>query len=202
MKDGVITGKKGQTQELLGYGKTAIKRAIIVGLGKEDDSVSAALRHIAGQLGRHLQEKKEARMTIALPETILEKITAREAGQSIVEGLAMGIYDFDGYQKKKAETKKEKTQISELVLKVLDKELVSEIDKGLSQGLAIAEGVNTARDLGNTPANILTPKEIVDRAKDLEKKYKSLSIEILDAKKAKKLGMNAFLGVAQGSAQE
>jgi leucyl aminopeptidase len=60
--------------------------------------------------------------------------------------------------------------------------------------------VTLARDLVNEPPNVLFPDEFARRAQALKKS--GLSVEVLDAKQMRKLGMNALLGVAQGSRRE
>jgi leucyl aminopeptidase len=62
---------------------------------------------------------------------------------------------------------------------------------------ALEEGTFFARDLVSEPGNILHPDEYAKRINSL-KKF-GLKINIYDAKKLKKLGMNALLGVGQGS---
>ena len=62
---------------------------------------------------------------------------------------------------------------------------------------ALEEGSFYARDLVSEPGNILHPDEYAKRLSSL-KKY-GLKINIYDDKKLKKLGMNALLGVGQGS---
>ena len=62
---------------------------------------------------------------------------------------------------------------------------------------ALEDGSFFARDLVSEPGNILHPDEYVKRIKTL-KKF-GLKINIYDEKKLKKLGMNALLGVGQGS---
>ena len=62
---------------------------------------------------------------------------------------------------------------------------------------ALEEGTFFARDLVSEPGNILHPDEYAKRINSL-KKY-GLKINIYDEKKLKKLGMNALLGVGQGS---
>jgi leucyl aminopeptidase len=57
-----------------------------------------------------------------------------------------------------------------------------------------------ARDLVNEPANILFPEEFARRATGLRKL--GVAVEVLDVPAMKKLGMNALLGVGQGSAHE
>src|SRR5665811_2399743 len=65
---------------------------------------------------------------------------------------------------------------------------------------AISDGVLLARDLVNEPANVLYPEEFARRTLVLKKA--GVAVEVLDLKAMKKLGMNALLGVGQGSARE
>ena len=62
---------------------------------------------------------------------------------------------------------------------------------------ALERGTFTTRDLVSEPGNILHPDEYAKRLSNL-KKY-GLKVNIYDEKKLKKLGMNALLGVGQGS---
>jgi leucyl aminopeptidase len=62
---------------------------------------------------------------------------------------------------------------------------------------ALEEGTFFARDLVSEPGNILHPDEYAKRLNSLKKH--GLKINIYDEKKLKKLGMNALLGVGQGS---
>jgi len=62
---------------------------------------------------------------------------------------------------------------------------------------AILDGVNFAKDLVSEPGNILHPDEYVERIKKL--KNIGLKIKIYEKKELKKMGMNALLGVGQGS---
>ena len=62
---------------------------------------------------------------------------------------------------------------------------------------ALEEGTFFARDLVSEPGNILHPDEYAKRINSL-KKF-GLKINIYDEKKLSKLGMNALLGVGQGS---
>lgn len=70
--------------------------------------------------------------------------------------------------------------------------------RALAQGLAIAEGVKMAKDLGNLPGNVCTPTYLGKQAKQLAKDY-GFKVDVLNRTQIEKLGMGAFLGVAQGS---
>ena len=90
--------------------------------------------------------------------------------------------------------------------KLLEKRRVSIIvsQKGLALtesakiGEAIASAVNRAKMLGNLPANICTPSYLADEAKKLSA-LKNVVVKIHDEKAIRRIGMNAFLAVAQGS---
>src|SRR3546814_21046544 len=69
----------------------------------------------------------------------------------------------------------------------------------LAQGVAIAEGVEFARGLGNLPANICNPAYIAEQ----ERKFAAdngAESEILDEKQMEALGTGSLLAVARGSA--
>ena len=72
------------------------------------------------------------------------------------------------------------------------------VQAGLARGEAIAHGVRVARECANRPANHATPTFLADQAKQLGKQF-GFKVEVLDRKAVEKLGMGAFLAVAQGS---
>ncbi len=73
-----------------------------------------------------------------------------------------------------------------------------DVAAGLQRGAAIAAGVTLARELANRPGNFCTPTFLADQAKKMVKSH-GLKVEVLDRKAVEKLGMGAFLAVAQGS---
>jgi leucyl aminopeptidase len=105
-----------------------------------------------------------------------------------LHGIKLKSYEFNIYK-----SKKNKKNISI--------NLVGSKNKITSQSQlrfkAIEEGSFFARDLVSEPGNVLHPDEYARRINSL-KKF-GLKINIYDEKKLKKLGMNALLGVGQGS---
>ena len=67
--------------------------------------------------------------------------------------------------------------------------------------IAIANGLNKARILGDTPPNICNPTFLAKEAKKLEKLNKNLKVEVLDEKQMRTLKMGSLLSVSQGSTQ-
>jgi leucyl aminopeptidase len=72
----------------------------------------------------------------------------------------------------------------------------------LKAGNSIANGINTAKDLGNLPGNVCTPTYLADTATKLAAKHKSLTTKILTEKQMEKLGMGSLLSVSAGSKEE
>ena len=105
-----------------------------------------------------------------------------------LHGIKLKSYEFNIYK-----SKKNKKLVSINVIGSRNK--VSPQDQ--LRFKALEEGTFFARDLVSEPGNILHPDEYAKRINSL-KKY-GLKINIYDEKKLKKLGMNALLGVGQGS---
>ena len=105
-----------------------------------------------------------------------------------LHGLTLKSYEFNIYK-----SKKNKKHVSINVIgknnKLSSKEYL--------RFKALEEGSFFARDLVSEPGNVLHPDEYAKRI-SLLKKF-GLRINIYDEKKLKKLGMNALLGVGQGS---
>ncbi|MFM9914544.1 MAG: leucyl aminopeptidase [Rhizobacter sp.] len=83
---------------------------------------------------------------------------------------------------------------------VCGKAQARDVAAGLQRGAAIAAGVTLARECANRPGNFCTPTHLGEQAKRLAKEH-GLKVEVLDRKAVEKLGMGAFLAVAQGSAE-
>jgi leucyl aminopeptidase len=69
---------------------------------------------------------------------------------------------------------------------------------GLKRGAAVVAGVTLAREVANRPGNHCTPTQLAEHAEELARSMK-LKAEVLGRKEIEKLGMGAFLAVAQGS---
>ncbi|WP_435095673.1 leucyl aminopeptidase [Candidatus Pelagibacter bacterium nBUS_27] len=105
-----------------------------------------------------------------------------------LHGLKLKSYEFMIYK-----SKKDKKFVTINVIG--NKNKISSKDQ--LKFKALEEGIFFARDLVSEPGNILHPDEYAKRINSL-KKF-GLKINIYDKKKLKKLGMNALLGVGQGS---
>ena len=74
-----------------------------------------------------------------------------------------------------------------------------EFAEAVRHGLAIAEGMALARDLGNLPGNICNPLYLADTARQLGAMF-NFDVEVLEREQMRSLGMGAALAVGQASA--
>ena len=105
-----------------------------------------------------------------------------------LHGLKLKSYEFKIYK-----SKKEKKLFLVNIIGRINKLTL----KNKLKFKALEEGTFFARDLVSEPGNILHPDEYAKRISSL-KKF-GLKINVYDNKQLKKLGMNALLGVGQGS---
>ena len=105
-----------------------------------------------------------------------------------LHGLKLKSYEFKKYKSKK--------DTRSIIINVFGNKNKLSTSNQL-KFKSLEDGTFYARDLVSEPGNVLHPDEYAKRLKSL-KKY-GLKINIYDEKKLKKLGMNALLGVGQGS---
>ncbi|MCI3930154.1 leucyl aminopeptidase [Streptomyces sp. AN091965] len=175
---------------------------LAVGLGtvpEKDQAYDAeVLRRAAGVAARTLAGSKKA--AFALP---LE--SAADAG-AIGEGALLGAYAFDAYKgtadakdaKAKKGAKDTKGPLAEAALlggKPRDKAYKAAVERAL----AVAEELNRARDLINTPPNDLYPEAFAAVAQAAGKEH-GIKVQVLDEKALAKGGYGGILGVGAGSA--
>lgn len=74
--------------------------------------------------------------------------------------------------------------------------------QGLSEGQAVAKGIQLAKHLADLPSNHCTPTVLAEQALDLAKRSDgALTVEVLDEQQIQALGMGCLMAVSQGSAQ-
>jgi len=189
---GELTGKSLETTLLYYPQGLAAQRLLIVGAGKKDKFGTAELRRLAAAAVRALKSRQVRRIAFLVREN--DRSVA--AAQAVVEGMILANFDSDKYKT----DKKPGTEITALSLAGWEESSRAEADTGLARGRVIAESQNFARELGNEPSNLLTPRMLADRASAMAREA-GLAIEVLDEKKMEELKMGALLSVAQGSVE-
>ncbi len=72
-------------------------------------------------------------------------------------------------------------------------------NKLIDNNLVIANAIKTAKDLGNMPPNICTPKYFAEESTKLANKYSNLKCTVFSHEQLEDMGMGAFVSVSQGS---
>ena len=165
---------------------------ILVGLGSRQTLDSNVLRKAGGCLVAAAFKTKTRRLSLVLPPRLGSALPAGAALAALVDGLALGSFDFTGF-KGAAHGSQAKPPALDLSL-VVDPALRSIA----ADQLAINQGVATARTLAATPPNVAHPAMIAKHCQALARQT-GLTCHILSASQAKQRGMGGLVAVGQGS---
>ena len=195
LRGGDITGKAGTTLLLHKLPNVLAERVLLVGLGAAGEQTEKIYRDAVSASIKTLREGGAADATLYLLEL---PIAARDIRWNVAQATIVAhdvLYRFERMKSKPTEVKR---PLKKIGLAVTDPSLTKAAKAGLTQGLAIAQGMTLAKNLGNTPSNICTPEYLAAQAKALAKTY-GFKCDALDEKACEKLGMGSFLSVGKGS---
>jgi leucyl aminopeptidase len=187
-------GQAGQSLELVAPAGVKASRIVLAGLGKPEAFDSAAAERLAASVLARLLLSGEETLSFAIDPPKKGKIGGADLAVHLAFGAMLRSYRFDHYRKVKDD---EKPTIGKIVIRTADAAAAKKAWPALS---AVADGIFWARDLVNEPANVLYPDEFAKRTQSL-KKF-GVKVETFGVPAMRKLGMNALLGVGQGSAHE
>jgi len=117
----------------------------------------------------------------------------RDSWSAVASGAVSGTYRATAIYGRVRDTEAMERSVDEVLV------LGAEQD-ALDEGAVIGEGLAFGRDLANRSANDLYPERMAEVARELESD--GCSVEILEPKEMKRLGMGLLLGVGQGAAHE
>ena len=183
-------GKPNHVSHFYTAGRIPAKRVLVVGLGKRADLDMEGVRRATASA---LRRARELGAKIVSAELMGERLTPRARAQAMAEGAILGTYAFERHKKEKSNR-----IVDELRVVDADRRRRSQVQEGLSRGEVFAAAACYARDLVNEPANLVTPGYLAKAAGDIAREGK-LKLTVYDRAECQKLGMGAYLGVAQGS---
>ncbi|TCK05641.1 leucyl aminopeptidase [Marinobacterium mangrovicola] len=196
VENGDITGKAGELITLFKLPGLKARRVMVLGLGKADERKDRHYRKLATALTGGLKKAGVASAVISLDGLASDQDDTYRQTRQLVEWITAELYQYDATKSKKADPiKLEKVA---LVLSEDDTELG---EGALLDGVSIANGVNSAREVANLPGNICTPSYLAERAIALAETYESIEVEVLDEAQMEELGMGSLLSVGRGSAE-
>jgi leucyl aminopeptidase len=186
-------GKRAATLDIVAPTGLKVSRLVVVGVGKVRDLKARDFAKLGGvAMGKVPKSAEQATIIADLPGGAPKPDLLAE----LALGMRLRAYSFDRYKTRRKEGE-EKPAVVEVTIAAAN---IAPVRKAYAAREAVANGVDFARDLINEPANVLFPVEFAERALTLKKL--GVAVEVLDVAAMKKLGMNALLGVAQGSEHE
>ncbi|HEX6734901.1 MAG TPA: leucyl aminopeptidase [Azonexus sp.] len=197
VRRGDMEGKAGTTLLLHNVPGTLCDRVLLVGLGKEKDFREKEFGQAIRTAVKTLNETGAFDASIFLTELAVKK---RDVAWRIRQTAIVALdatYRFDQFKSKKEEVRR---PLRKLTLGVERRNELAQAEEALAQGLAIAEGMALAKDLGNLPPNVCNPAYLATRAQAMAGEL-GLHCEILDRAAMEQLGMNSLLSVANGAHQ-
>jgi len=185
-------GKNATTLDIVAPAGLAVDRLVIVGAGKVRALKESDFVKLGGvAMGKIPSAAADATIIADLPGGGVKPDRAAD----LALGVRLRTYAFDRYKTKPKEDESPKE-----IRVAIAVASVAAAEKAYGSRAAVADGVTLARDLVNEPANVLYPEEFAHRVLGLKKL--GVSVEVLDVPAMRKLGMNALLGVGQGSEHE
>jgi leucyl aminopeptidase len=115
--------------------------------------------------------------------------------EAISEGLTLADFDAGRYKSGAGEAV---ALDASIVVPASLAEGASALSAAAARGRQVGHCVNLARDLVNEPGNILPPRVLADRARDLVSGT-SLALDVLDERAVEALGMGLLSAVGRGS---
>ncbi|MBS3916808.1 MAG: leucyl aminopeptidase [Sulfuritalea sp.] len=196
LRRGDMEGKTGTALLMHGTPGIAAERVLLVGLGQEAEFGEKTYRDAIAAAVKALKNTGSKDILITLSELpVARRNTAWMVRQGVMATHDV-LYRADQLKSKKDD---DKPSLEAIAFSVPGKDARS-ANAALTQGEAIAQGMNLTRHLGDLPANICTPTHLAKQAQKLAKEFK-LKCEVLDRARMEKLGMGSLLSVAQGAHQ-
>ncbi len=195
IEDGEIKGSAGETTLIHTLGKIKPSRVLVAGVGPQDKFDAQIVRRVSAEVVRFLRRKGISSAATIAHGAGTGGLDPQLSGQAVAEGAHLGLYKFGVYLTKSGESTNE---FEKLTVVELDKDRAKSIEVGVKLGCTIARASITARNMVNEPANHMTPSRMAEAAQEVATNQ-GLKIEIMDNAQMKKMGMGAFMGVAQGT---
>ncbi len=197
IRRGDCSGKLEQTLLLQHVPHIPATRILLVGCGKERDFDEAAFIKAMKSALTALHHTGASDAICCLTELVVKGRDLNWVLRQAALIAQNSLYRFDAF---KSTTDARRRSLKKMVFTLPNRKNIGAAEQSLQEGLAISHGMTLAKNLGNTPSNVCTPSYLADQATLLAENHSRLSVQILEEKELKTLGMGSFLSVAQASA--
>ena len=201
IRRGDMEGKSGSTLLLHNVPGTLCDRVLLIGLGKEKEFREKEYCDAIRSAVKTLNETGSFDGTLFLTETAVKKRSVAWRIRQATIVAQETVYRFDQFKSKKDEVRR---PLRKLTFAVERRNELAPAEEALAQGLAIADGMALAKNLGNLPGNVCTPTYLAESAQKIAQEYAAdgaVECQILERADMEALGMGSLLSVAKGSHQ-
>ena len=167
---------------------------VAVGVGERANLTTASLRTAAAALARAVPKRVHVATTLVDAGAAADGVDTRAGAQAVVEGLVLAAHRYVEHR-----TDKTVPALEQVTLLVAADD-VRAADAGAQRGLVIADAVNRARDLANTPPAHLNARDLADLARELGSQA-GLQVEVFDEHAMAEMGLGGMLNVNKGSVE-
>ncbi|HHI81089.1 MAG TPA: leucyl aminopeptidase [Planctomycetes bacterium] len=190
---GDIPAKFQGSRLLYPSGRSMSKRLLLLCAGESKKLDNERLRRLAGVAANKGIALKATSLLLHPSERVCKGRDGTQLGLALGEGLQMGAYRYQPPSKEKAKPVSLRDAGVLCPEKGAPKGLTAAVSRGAKRGAAVC----FARDLGNKPGNLLTPRKLAAEAKKLA--GGKIRFKALDEKQMAEKKMGAILAVSQGS---
>ncbi|MFK3738631.1 leucyl aminopeptidase [Massilia sp. TN1-12] len=193
VKSGDISGKPGSTLLLRGVAGVSAARVLLVGMGADDVATEKTLSTAVSATLKVFASLGAQDAIIAFP---LENVKGRDVAwgvRAIVVAANEAEFRTDGQK-----SKKDPVVAGVRKLAIAVSVSTPQLKTALAQSIAVANGMNLTKELGNLSPNVCTPTYLANTAKKLAADF-GFDVEVLERKQLEALKMGSFLSVTRGS---
>jgi leucyl aminopeptidase len=182
--------ERGEARARLGHVALAHageRRVLVVGLGERERFEPERARLAAGAAAQRARELGARGLCWEAPHHVGEREIA-----GLVEGTLLAAYRFERFRP--AGNQDPQLELERLLISAHH-----DVAAPVARAELLARAQNRARDLANTPANVLTPSALARYAEEAAAAHEGLRVTVLAEERLRELGMGAFTAVAQGA---
>jgi len=191
------SGFRGRAEEIITVLNDAPRKVTLIGVGDKTKLTMRMIRAAIYAIGKIAKKQRDRSIAVSMPLTIPD-LNAADSTRVFADLLAQSDYKYDAYISKKDDDNRGPIDATLIPIDSIDTKRVRQIDEN---SRALRDGVRTVRDLGNAPANLVTPAFIANRAQAVAKEV-GVKCTVYGKKEIEKMKMGGLLAVNQGSAQE
>lgn len=179
----VLDRSFGKITTIFTLGKYPFQAIHFLGMGNKEEMTSMKMRKVIADTAKELKKP----IGFAADKAVTENINIHQIAGIFAESYLLASYkeQIIGHEAEGA-----------LDMEVFASE--ENVQEDIDRAKAYAKGINYARKLSDTPANLMTPENLAKEAEKLAEKY-GMECTILDKAALEEMGAGGILAVNRGS---